>query len=70
MTPAESKYLSSLVAHVACGDGAAMSIPQGDLEWQLRYGNPEFPGTLRQVLLSRTNISSASTSPRMRLCVD
>lgn len=23
------------------GDGAQMSIPSGDLEWQLRYGSPE-----------------------------
>ena len=41
MTPEENAYLSTLWGRVDVGDGAIMTYPCGELEWQLRYGNPE-----------------------------
>lgn len=35
----EGRYLATLCRDVDVGDGAIMSCPAGELEWQLRYGN-------------------------------
>lgn len=41
MTPEENNFLSTLYRIVPVGDGAVMWAPAGELEWHLRYGNPE-----------------------------
>lgn len=41
MTPEENAFLSMLYRDVEVGDGAIMTIPHGEIVWQLTYGKPE-----------------------------